>query len=57
MTLTPVSRGDRFENFARGLDPDEGLELSVVLIEIVHDGTLQFADALEDTASDALVSD
>jgi hypothetical protein len=37
--------------------PDVGFGLIVVFVEIIHDGLLQFIDALENTAADALPRD
>lgn len=48
---------DLFEDLAGGFCPDERLGLGVVLIEIVHDGSLQFTDAREYAAPDALARD
>ena len=45
--------GDFGEDFGGSLGPDVGLGLIVVFVEIVHDGLLQFIDALEDAAADA----
>jgi hypothetical protein len=49
--------GDFTEDFGGGLCPNVGLRAAVVVIEIVHDGLLQFVDALEDAAADALSGD
>ena len=45
------------EDFGRSLGPDIVLGLTVVFVEIVGDGLLQFIDALEDAAADALSGD
>ena len=49
--------GDLFEDFAGGLGPDEGFWTGVVMVEIVHDGAFELADALEDAATNPLPSD
>src|SRR5258708_36282582 len=41
------------EDFGGCLRPDIGLGMTVVFVEIVHYGLLQFIDALEDAAADA----
>jgi hypothetical protein len=43
--------GDFFEDFAGGLGPDEGLGIGVVVLEVVHDGAFELADALEGAGS------
>jgi hypothetical protein len=40
---------DFSEDFGGSLGPDVGLGLIVVFVEMVHDGLLQFIDALENT--------
>ena len=51
-------RTDDFtEDFGGGLGPNVGFRATVVVIEIVHDGLLQFVDALEDATADALSGD
>ena len=49
--------GDFTEDFGGGLCPNVGLRAAVVVIEIVHDGLLQFVDALEDAAANAFSGD
>src|ERR1700730_4011105 len=49
--------GNFSEDFGGGLGPDVGLGLIVVCVEIVDDSLLQFIDALEDAAADALSGD
>lgn len=49
--------GDFTEDFGGSLGPDVGFGMAVVVVEIVHDGLLQFVDAFEDAASDALSGD
>ena len=44
-------------NFGGSLGPDVGLGMAIVVVEIVHDGLLQFVDALEDAAADAFSGD
>jgi hypothetical protein len=39
---------DFTEDFGGSLGPDVGLGMAIVVVEIVHDGLLQFVDALED---------
>ena len=46
--------GNFSEDFSGGIGPDVGLGLIVVCVEIVDDSLLQFIDALEDAAADAL---
>ena len=49
--------GDLGEDLGGSLGPDVGRGMAVVVVEIVHDGLLQFIDALEDAATDALSGD
>ena len=49
--------GDFTEYFGGSLGPDVGLGMAVVVVEIAHDGLLQFVDAFEDAAADALSGD
>ena len=49
--------GHLLEDFAGGLGPDKGLRGGVVIVEIGHDGALQFGDAFEDAAADTLLGD
>ena len=51
------STSDFFENVSGGGGPHERFGLGIVGFEVVHDGLLQFGDASEDAASDALVGD
>ena len=48
---------DFTEDFDGSLGPDVGLGMAIVVVEIVHDGLLQFVDALEDAAADAFSGD
>ena len=57
VTLTLVSPGDFFEDFACRLGPDEGLGGCIVVFQIFHDGALQLGDAVEGAAADAVSGD
>jgi hypothetical protein len=49
--------GDFSEDFIDRFGPDKGCRVSVVVFEIFHDGALQFGDAGEDAAPNALAGD
>ena len=49
--------GDFTEDLGGSLRPDVWLGLAIVVVEIADDGSLQFIDALEDAAADALSGD
>lgn len=48
---------DFFEDFAGGGCLYERFGLGIECFEVVHDGLLQFGDASEDAAADALIGD
>jgi hypothetical protein len=49
--------GDFLEDFGGGLFPDIGFWTRIVIFQVVHDGLLQFCDALKCSAADALSAD
>ena len=49
--------GDLFEDFAGRFGPDEGLGVGIVVLQVFHDGALEFGDALERAAPDTVSGD
>ena len=49
--------GDLFEDLARGLGPDEGLGIGIVVLQVFNDCILELGDALEGAAADAFSGD
>ena len=56
-TLVLFRSGDLFEDLARGLDPDEGFGIGIVVPQVFNDGILELGDAFEDAAADAFAGD
>src|SRR5258708_32015417 len=48
------SAGDLLKDISRGLGPDEGFRVGIMMLQVVLDGGFEFDDALEDTAADTI---
>jgi hypothetical protein len=48
--------GDFFEDWAGRPGPDEGLGVSIVVVQVFHDGVLEFGDALEGATANPVSS-
>ena len=49
--------GDFCEDFFRRFGPDEGLGVSIVMVEVLVDGRFELGNGGEDAASDAVLGD
>src|SRR6266404_4769310 len=52
-----LREGDFFEDLACGLCPDEEFGIGIVVLQVLHDGALEFGDAVEGAAANAVSGD